>query len=236
MPPVIARRQVAYDAGRGLLTVGARAVVVGCDAGDNDCLLRTYLGLVAEQRDVPLGTGVHLRRDDVAVLAELLDLDDVDLEARLRSILHLSGEEAADLHKRLLRHRVAAAAVGVGLLAGVPATAVVASADEAPASVPVTTNVEVPSSPDAIDRPVVVDAPEPIVLRPVLKVAATPPAPAAEPAPAAAVVEPPAEPAPPAVEPEVEIGYTVTYEQDPSFVPPEGVDIGSSLVIERDAG
>lgn len=227
----IQRRQVAYDASTGTLTVGGRMTVVTCDPGDNECLLRTYLDLVAEQRDIRLGQGVHLRRDDVAVLAELLDLDDADLEGRLRRILRLSEAQAADLHRRLVRHRVAAAAVGVGLLAGVPATAL-AGADEAAgepaATVPVAAVVQVdPVVPDSLDRAVVVvSEAAPVVAPPPPAPAPAPPAPVVEPEPVVAVAEP-------APAPEVEIGHAVTYEQDPTYVAPEGVDIGESLVIER---
>lgn len=225
----IQRRQVAYDASTGTLTVGGRTTVLTCDPGDNECLLRTYLDLVAEQRDVRLGEGVYLRRDDVAVLAELLDLDDADLEGRLRRILRLSEAQAADLHRRLVRHRVAAAAVGVGLLAGVPATALAGAGEatnEPVPSVPAAAVVQLdPVAPDSLDRAVVVvSEAAPVVAPP------PPPAPAPEPAP---VVEP--EPVVAAAEPapEVEVGPAVTYERDPTYVAPEGVDIGESLVIER---
>jgi hypothetical protein len=219
----IQRREVAFDAATGTLVVGARTVVV--EPGDNERLLRTYLGLVAEQRDVTLSKGVVLRRDDIAVLADLLDLDDEDLETRLQRILHLSAAEAADLTGRLRRHRVAVAAVGVGLLAGVPAVGTaLAGADEAdrPVTVPTPTTVAVvqvdPVAPDALDRAVVVEVPAPV--------AAEQPAPGPAPQPA-----PEPEPEP---EVEPEIGYSVTYERDPSFVAPDGVDIGDSMVIERE--
>lgn len=219
----IQRREVAFDASTGILVVGARAVVV--EPGDNERLLRTYLDLVAEQREVNLAEGVVLRRDDIAVLAELLDLDDTDLEARLQRLLRLSAADAAELTGRLRRHRVVAAAFGVGLLAGVPALAAADDTDPAPASAAArpTGGASVarldPVAPDAIDRsPIVVEVAEPAHAP--LTQAAEPPAPASEP-----------EPQP---EPEAEVGYSVTYERDPSFVPPEGVDIGDSMVIERD--
>lgn len=224
----ITRRQVAFDAASGTLTVGGRTTVVDCDPSDNECLLRTYLDLVADQRSVPLGRSIHLRRDDIAVLAELLDLDDDDLEARLQRILHLSEADAADLHRRLLRHRVAAAAVGVGLLAAVPVGSVMAGAtehggDDDPA-------IEVQLAPDRLDGPVVVEADDqrdPFVPAPAAKV--TPPP---QPEPQVTTEPPQPEPEP---EPEVSVGYSVTYERDPNFVPEEGVDIGTSMVIERDA-
>jgi hypothetical protein len=217
------RRQVAYDARSGTLTVGDRTTVLTCDPGDNEALLRTYLGLVAEQREVILGRGVHLRRSDIAVLAELLDLDDADLEGRLRRILRLSETEAAALHRRLLRQRVVAAAMGVGLLASVP-TMGPAGADEAPDGPwgrPVHATLGV--SHETMDRHLRIVAP--FVADDVEKSA---PAPAATPEPD---VEPVVEPV---VEDEAEVEYSVRYERDPNFVPPEGVDIGDALVIERD--
>lgn len=234
----IERRMVSWDPATATLTVGARSTVVACEPGDNECLLRTYLGLVAEQRDVRLGLGVSLRRDDVAVLAELLDLDDDDLESRLVRILRLSEAEAKDLTQRLRRHKVVAAAVGVGLLAGVPASQAVAGANDAAGSDDDRTRAAVTVadvSPAPVDDPVVVEvpattaAPAPVVVTPPAPLAVEePPAPAPQPAPASA-------PEAPAADPEVEIGHSVTYERDPSFVPPEGVDIGDAMVIERDA-
>lgn len=235
MRTVIERRMVSWDPATATLTVGARSTLVTCDPGDNECLLRTYLGLVAEQRDVRLGLGVSLRRDDVAVLAELLDLDDDDLEARLVRILRLSEAEARDLTQRLRRHKVVAAAVGVGLLAGVPVSQAVAGANDAAGSDDDRTRAAVTVadvSPAPVDDPVVIElTPTPAVAAPAVVAPAPlavdePPAPAPAPAPAMPA---------PAAESEVEIGHTVTYERDPNFVPPEGVDIGDAMVIERDA-
>jgi hypothetical protein len=228
MQTAIERRQVAWDPTTATLTVGNRRTVVTCAPGDNECILRTYLALVAEQRDIRLERSIALRRDDVVVLAELLDLDDAELEARLRRLLCLSETEAADLTRRLRRQRVVAAAVGVGLLAGVPASqAVVAASEAADATAPadpVVVDDSTVLSPDALDRPVVVSFG-----------ADDPPAP--EPQPAAAEAAPATEPEPapaPEPEPEVEVGYTVRYERDPDYVPPEGVEIGDAMVIERD--
>jgi hypothetical protein len=214
-----ARRQVAYDARTGTLIVGDRTTVLTCDPGDNEALLRTYLGLVAEQREVVLGRGVHLRRSDIAVLAELLDLEDADLEARLQRILRLSGTEAAALHRRLLRQRVVAAAMGVGLLASVP-TIGPAGAEEDPDAAwgrPVHATLGV--SHETMDRHLRIVAP--FVADDVDKSASAPaPAPATDPA--------------PEVEAEAEVDYSVRYERDPNFVPPEGVDIADAMIIERD--
>jgi hypothetical protein len=145
-----ARRQVGYDPSDGTLTVGARTTVVTRDLGDNERLLRTYLDLVTEQREVPADRAVRLRRADITALAELLDLDDADLVDRLTRILRLSELEARDLHRRLVRQRVAAAAIGVGMLAAVPAAAGAAE------PVVRTTNVA-PADSKAIGAPVEVE-------------------------------------------------------------------------------
>ena len=162
MPSELARRQVDYDPTTGILTVGGRTALVTAELGDNERLLRTYLGLVAQQRDVALGRAVHLRRADVAALSALLDLDDAALEDQLRTILQLSDEEAADLHRRLLRQRFAAAALGVGIFAGVSAGVPAAGATGAPATVKAVTADAPPattaSTSKALGSPVTVAA------------------------------------------------------------------------------
>lgn len=227
---------MSWDPHLGLLTVGDRSVTLTCPPGDNECILETYLHLVAEQRAVRLDRRIVLRRDDVQVLAELLDLDDARLEQRLARILRLSDPEAKALRRDLLRQRVSAAALGVGLAAGVPLAAAVGTSSAAASDATSSNRTEAPTNepghldltatPTTTAVTVEVPAPEP---------PAVPPAPAPEVA-AAAPPEhperPPAEEAPPVED--VEISYTVTYERDPEFVPPDGVEIGESMVIERD--
>ena len=115
-----------------MLVVGAQRVLVTCDPADNECLLRTYLDLVAKQRRVALDTTVHLRTDDIAVLAELLDLDDDALEARLRRMLRLSERQATALARRLRRTHLAAA-LGLGMFTVVPSADALADTDGAAA-------------------------------------------------------------------------------------------------------
>jgi hypothetical protein len=213
----VARRTVAWDPVGGVLTVGERSVALTCPEGDNECILRTYLHLVAEQRDVVLDRSVVLRRDDVVVLAELLDLDDVRLERQLASILRLSAPDARALRRELLRHRVTVAAVGVGLVA-FPLGVAAAAAEPAQPAEPA---ARVTPSPDALDRTVDTPTTTQVTVE----------------APPVAVVVPPttvaAATAPTPVD-ETEIGYSVTYERDPDFVAPEGVDIGDAMVLERE--
>lgn len=209
MPTDIERRQVDYDAASGTLTVGGRTAVVTSSLGDNEQLLRTYLGLVAQQREVDLGRAVHLRRVDIATLAEMLDLDDVDLEGQLQRILSLSDEQAADLHRKLLRQRFAAVAIGVGIFAGASGNLVPAGASEAGTGQKQAAVIAevTPLHSKAIGSAVTVAA------------AVETPAPDA-----GAASEPEAEP-------EAEVGYAVRYERGPE--PADGVDIGDALFIER---
>jgi hypothetical protein len=224
-PRPIERRAVSFDPATGLLVVGHRRAKVTCRPGDNECVLRTYLALVAEQRDVPVDRSVVLRQDDVAVLAELLDLDDADLEARLVRLLRLSEREAADLRHQLLRHKVAAATIGVGMLAAVPVAASAATSDPAP---PSSTTSSTTSTTIAVE-PTTATTVAPTTTTVTVVVPATDaPATAADPEPA-----PEADPAPPTTAPPTEIGDAIRYERDPDYTPPPGVEIGDALVIER---
>lgn len=234
----IGRRTVSWDPERGVLTVGERSVALTCAPGDNECVLRTYLHLVADQRDVRLDRSVVLRRDDVLVLAELLDLDDVRLEHQLTAILRISGDEAKALRRDLLRHRVTAAAMGVGLLAVVP-LAGAAAADDAPAFTDPAPAVCVVPSPDSLDHEVEVPAVEvPAVEATPTDEIAPPVVPVAEPPAAAAsaptTVAPAQRPHEPEPEAATEIGWSETHERDPDAVAPEGVEIGDAMVLERD--
>lgn len=239
----ISRRAVAWDPSVSVLTVGERSVTLTCAPGDNECILRTYLHLVADQREVPLSRSVVLRRDDVLVLAELLDLDDVRLEDKLVAILRLSDPEAKALRRDLLRQRVTVAALGVGLVAGLPLSGV-AGASPQPAARPfaemqtassatdVVVDLASPTTAVTVEAPTTASTVPPADPPAVAASAPTPEQPAEAPVVAA---DPPAEEAevpPPPAKPE--IGYSVTYEQDPDFVPPEGVEIDSAMVIERD--
>jgi hypothetical protein len=205
---------VSYDPATATLAVGARRVVVTCDPADNECLLRTYLELVAAQRGVVVGSSVHLRRDDVLALARLLDLDDDELESRLQRLLRLSENEASALARRLRRNAVAAA-LGLGIITAVPAIEGLATADRAVASPP-------PAA--AVEQEATTSTTEPL---PPTTVTVTVPAPVPAPETTAVEVSDPA-PAP------VDVGHAVRHERDPDFVAPPGVDIGDAMVIERD--
>lgn len=126
VPP---RTRVSYDADTATLRLGDRTVAVvrrADDANANSAVLRTYLGAVAASRGCLPGTPLTLRRDDIAALAEILDLDDGELETRLQRLLGLSEADAATARSRLLRRR--AASLGTVLVVGVLATGSLAAA------------------------------------------------------------------------------------------------------------
>lgn len=206
--------------------MGNRSVVLSAELGDNEQLLESYLWLVADQRAVDLDPSIVVRRDDIRVLAELLDLDDTELEQKLVKILQLSAPEAAELRRLLLRHRMAFAAAGVGLLTAVPAAAVLAGADEERDLTRVRT-IEAPAT-SAIDP---VSPASPVTIETSTTTTLPPPTTSTT-VPAPTTTVPPPTTAPP--DPSVDIGYSVTYERDPDFVPPEGVEIGDAMVIERE--
>ncbi|HEY2812889.1 MAG TPA: hypothetical protein VGJ03_05460, partial [Acidimicrobiales bacterium] len=84
----------------------------------NEAMLRGYLAVVAKARGNAVASLTEVRQHDVAVLAQLLDLDDVDLEARFVRLLGMTPAMAADTRRRIAMHRavLAAAGITVGLL------------------------------------------------------------------------------------------------------------------------
>ena len=115
------------------LTIGDKSTVVPDSAAGNEAMLRSYLALVAEVRGTPIGSGIEVRHDDVVVLAEILDLTDADLEVHLANLLGVSAKDAADVHRRIRRHRAFAAAfaAALGSIALVGATNVSAASPAA---------------------------------------------------------------------------------------------------------
>jgi transcriptional regulator with XRE-family HTH domain len=209
VPP---RSPVAYHVGTGTLTVGDRTAAVvrrAGDADDNEAVLRTYVDAVARSRGCPPASGFALRRDDIVVLADLLDLDDVQLEARLVRLLGMTSAEAAVARGHLLGRRAAvlAATATAGVIASFPLAA--AASDGVSSTPPATASANVlvtaaPSEPaSAPAAPVVVVA-------------------------AAAESGPNSSP-PPTTAPE----HTVSSVQLPNDADGDGIDIGDALVIER---
>ena len=105
--------------------------------GDNEELLRCYLALVREVRGLVRTERFALRQDDIEVLADILDLDDFDLERRLMRLLNVDATEAAELRRKMVARRIlgAAGALTVGLIASMPLAA--AASDLPPTTAPV---------------------------------------------------------------------------------------------------
>jgi len=219
---VLTRQPVIFDRDTMRLSIGDRSIVVPDFSVGNEAMLRSYLALVAEVRGTPIGSGIQVRHDDVVVLAEILDLADVDLEVHLANLLGVSAKDAAAVHGKLRRHRALAAAAsvaisGIALLGATNISA--ASAPSAPGSQASHTTAISTSEPEGPPvAPTVAQAPTP----PPPAASAPAPAPAAAPAPAehpkssddvqigtAMVIERGEQPA----DPSTQIGDTVTYER-----------------------
>lgn len=83
-PKRVPRTPMAYDEERGILRVGTLGVRFNRETDGNDVLLRGFSSAVRRQRQVPPSVPLRLRRLDLPVLAELLDLDDPELDDRAR--------------------------------------------------------------------------------------------------------------------------------------------------------
>lgn len=223
---------VVYDASTRVLTVGQRSRSVS-DLADNAAVLTTYLEMVAEQRPMQPASRVELRDDDLDALAGLLDLDDSALEDQFVRLLGVTRGEARELRRRMRARwfRTAAAAVGVGVFASMPAL-VSTSPGAEPGLGKAMTLVWHHLDAPAAEAPAIDVAP--------IEVPGVEVAPIEEPAVSRKPPAPEPEPAP-----EVEIGDAVTiernedgetityYESEPAPVGEDGTDIGTALVIER---
>lgn len=169
--PALVRQPVTFDPRTHRLTIGDKSTVVPDSAAGNEAMLRSYLALVAEVRGTPIGAGIEVRHDDVVVLAEILDLTDADLEVHLANLLGVSANDAADVHRRIRRHRAfavsfAAALGSIGIVGATnisaaspgPAPATIAVVTSIPEGVPATTAILTSTGPVA---PAVDEAPAP---------------------------------------------------------------------------
>jgi len=168
------RHPVTFDAGTRRLTVGSRSTIVPDVADRNEAMLRGFLALVAEARRTAVASATQLRQDDIAVLAEVLDLDDTELEARFVRLLGMSVAVAADTRRRIARHRALLAAAGmtVGLFAAGTAAAAAPAADS---TVVVSAAVSAASVAPALTATATPPAPQPYVAP---RIESTQPAPA----------------------------------------------------------
>jgi hypothetical protein len=107
------RQPVTFDPTTRLLSVGVHSTVVPDVAGSNEAMLRGYLAVVAMARGTAVASLTEVRQHDVVVLAQLLDLDDNDLEARFIRLLGMTPAMAADTRRRIAMHRAVLAAAGI---------------------------------------------------------------------------------------------------------------------------
>jgi hypothetical protein len=216
-PDRLPREPVAFDRETMQLSIGDRTAKVADPSLGNEAVLRSYLALVADVRGTPIGSGIEIRQDDVAVLAEVLDLTDGDLDVHLANLLGVSVNDAADVHRRIRKHRAltAAAALTVGSLALLGATNVGAASPGAGTS----------ANPQSTVHMIGVTTNEP-------GSAAFAPTPAAASAPMLAAPGDTAGPPSQSVDDEVQIGDALVIERG---TPPDdpSVQIGDAVTYER---
>lgn len=209
------RQPVSFDRDSMRLTIGDRSTVVPDSAAGNEAMLRSYLALVAEVRGTPIGSGIEVRHDDVVALAEILDFTDADLEVHLANLLGVSAKDAADVHRRIRRHRAFAVAfaAALGSIALVGANDVAAAPNRATPVVISSSHEEVPVTTTYVASP-----------------------PAAAAAPAATDENPPPPPPPTHTSPvspdDVQIGDALVIERGVQPDDPN-TQIGDSVTYER---
>jgi transcriptional regulator with XRE-family HTH domain len=137
--PSLDRLTVGSDL--GALTVGESVARLRQGAGDDGVVLREYLAMVYELRNLPPGAKPPMREEDLATLAEALGGSPEAIEARLHELIGASREEAARLRSMILPPRSIGAApadappTGFAAPFAVPATVSAAPAfPEPPAS------------------------------------------------------------------------------------------------------
>ena len=106
----------------GYLRVGPASKTLRSDDPHPDEVLKGYLSLLYDMRDLKPGTRIPLRDHDLDVLAEALGGTSDAIEARLIELMHVSRDEAAAMAATLLRRRFVVPAAGLifgaGLLTG----------------------------------------------------------------------------------------------------------------------
>ena len=143
LPP---RDVIEFDAAARYMRVGSASVSM--TEVHNEAVLATYVSLVREQRNLKLGEVFTFRQQDLDALCDALDLEDADLEDRLVRATGLDAEQAADIHRKLMRRRLALPAVG--LLAG-SSIGLARAADHGGAATPAPIVVEHKAPPPSSD-------------------------------------------------------------------------------------
>lgn len=83
-PRYVEREPLSYDAEAGLLKIGSLGVRFRKGVDDNDVLLRGFSSAVRRLRRLSPSVPIKLRAADMPMLAQLMDLEDPDLDARAR--------------------------------------------------------------------------------------------------------------------------------------------------------
>jgi hypothetical protein len=109
------RQPPTFDPATRCLTVGDHSAIVPDVPDSNEAMLRGYLSVVAQARGTAVASLTEVRQHDVAVLAQLLDLEDEDLEARFIRLLGMTPAMAADTRRRIAMHRAVLAAAGIAV-------------------------------------------------------------------------------------------------------------------------
>lgn len=76
------RHQLEYDSEHGILRVGKLGVAFRVGVDSNDVLLRGFSSAVRSERGMAVTEPLRLRTADLGVLAQLIDLDDPELDER----------------------------------------------------------------------------------------------------------------------------------------------------------
>ena len=114
------RLPVRYDPTGPQLVLGTASVPLQPGAG-NAGVLAAFVALVEESRTVSPAGPWELRTDDLAVLAELLDLEAHDLDGALMHVFGLDAVAARAVRARMRRQRVlVATAMATGFLTVTP--------------------------------------------------------------------------------------------------------------------
>ncbi len=109
------------------LEIGKQRVTVRGVIEDRGNLLPSYAAALALARHTTPNKVVGFRKDDLETLALFLGCDGHDIEARIRSLLDCTPEQARNIHAELLRkcllRPAAAIAVGTAIIWGPAAAA-----------------------------------------------------------------------------------------------------------------
>jgi len=119
------RDPARFDPDGRTLRVGGAEVPIAPGAG-NEAILEVYVGLVRRQRGLTAANAFEVRADDIAALAPVLDLADVQLRDQIERVIGLSSQAARSMHAALVRRRAAiTAAVGVASVAALTGVGVI---------------------------------------------------------------------------------------------------------------